>query len=84
MTGPVPSGVSPMAWDLVIGIIVACVVGSGFCSGCETGLMSVSRARLRHLLRQRHDRRAGLERPYWAPDRTCHPLTLGAGQPCSG
>jgi len=49
-----------LAWDLVIVITAACVVGSGFFSGCETGLMSVSRARLRHYVRRGPDRRADL------------------------
>jgi CBS domain containing-hemolysin-like protein len=48
---------TPLAWDLVIGITVACVVGSGFCSGCETGLMSASPIRLRWRQRRRPDPR---------------------------
>jgi CBS domain containing-hemolysin-like protein len=36
--------------------VLGCLVASGFCSGCETGLMSTSRIRLRTLLGQRRTR----------------------------
>ncbi len=44
-------------WDIVSAVVVLCVAGSGFFSGCETGLMSVSRVRLSHATTGRTDRR---------------------------
>ena len=43
-------GVGPvLSWDVVLVIIIACLLASAFFSGCETGLMSVSRIRPRTL-----------------------------------
>jgi CBS domain containing-hemolysin-like protein len=48
-----------MPWDVVILVTAVCVLGSGFFSGCETGFMSTSRARLHHRQRSRPEARAG-------------------------
>ncbi len=42
----------PLAWDVVAAVTVACLLGSALFSGSETGVMSVSRIRLRHLARR--------------------------------
>jgi putative hemolysin len=56
-TGP------PLSWGLTFGVVAGCLAASGFFSGCETGLMSTSRIRLRTMLAQRRDPRgAGLLR----------------------
>ncbi len=44
-------------WGLVIAVTVGSVLASGFFSGTETGLISVSRIRLRHAGREGRDRR---------------------------
>jgi len=49
--------VTPLSWDVVILVVTLCVIGSGFFSGCETGLMSISRVRLIHATQGRTDRR---------------------------
>jgi len=43
---------APLGWDLVAVVSLLCLLGSAFCSGGETGVMSVSRVRLRHLARR--------------------------------
>lgn len=48
---------TPLPWDLVTVITLACLFSSGFFSGVETGLMSVSRIRLRFLSVGRDDAR---------------------------
>jgi putative hemolysin len=61
----------PLSWGLTLGVVAACLAASGFFSGCETGLMSTSRIRLRSMLAQRRDARGpgllrlleGLEEP---------------------
>ena len=58
MTPVGSTAASLLPWDLVIVVTAVCVIGSGFCSGCETGLMSVSRVRLWHATRQHPHRRA--------------------------
>ncbi|MBU0741998.1 DUF21 domain-containing protein [bacterium] len=56
-------GSAPLAWDLVVLVVAVCVLASGFMSGTETGLMSVSRIRLRFLeLRREHARATELTR----------------------
>jgi putative hemolysin len=55
--------VAPPSWDLVVLVVAACLFGSGFMSGTETGLMSVSRIRLRFMeLRRQHARVTDLQR----------------------
>lgn len=50
-------------WDVVLLTTLCCLAGSAFFSGAETGLMSVSRIRLRHLRRRRPGlRTAALQR----------------------
>jgi len=51
---------TPLSGDLVFLITLAGVIGSGFFSGCETGFMSASKARLRHRVQRRPDGRADL------------------------
>lgn len=41
---------APLAWDLVVWVVLGCLVASGFYSGAETGLMSTSRIRLQRIL----------------------------------
>jgi len=41
-----------LGWDLLIGFTVACLLATAFFAGSETGLMSVSRVRLRQLARR--------------------------------
>ncbi len=52
-----------LGWDQVILVVAVCLLASGFMSGTETGLMSVSRIRLRFLeLRREHARATELTR----------------------
>ena len=51
----IPAGA--LSWDLVFVVTLVCLLASGFFSGLETGLMSVSRIRLRSLSSDRDDRR---------------------------
>jgi len=52
-----------LSWDLVAVVVAVCLLASGFMSGTETGLMSVSRIRLRFLeLRREHARARALAR----------------------
>jgi CBS domain containing-hemolysin-like protein len=57
MNPPLLAVASALSWDIVIAVVGICLVGSGFFSGCETGLMSVSRVRLVHATRGRADPR---------------------------
>ncbi len=50
---------SALPWDQTAAIVVACLCASAFFSGVETGLMSVSRIRLRFLSLGRDDARLG-------------------------
>jgi len=59
MTGAAPVTPPSFGWEVVIGIVLVCLVASGFFSGAETGLMSSSRVRLRHRYGLRHDGRLG-------------------------
>ncbi len=57
------SSMEPLSWDLLALVVAVCLFVSGFMSGTETGLMSVSRIRLRFLeLRRRHARVPELSR----------------------
>jgi len=57
------NGSAPLPWDLVALVVAVCLLASGFMSGAETGLMSVSRIRLRFLeLRREHARATELSR----------------------
>ncbi len=47
----------PMSWSWLALILTACVAGSAFFSGSETGLMSASRIRLRGRAQRRRDPR---------------------------
>jgi CBS domain containing-hemolysin-like protein len=46
-----PEAVFP-GWDVLIAVTAACLLASAFFAGSETGLMSISRVRLRQLVRR--------------------------------
>ena len=47
-----------LPWGAVVIVVALCLAGTAFCAGAETGMMSVSRIRLRALARARVDARA--------------------------
>ncbi|MFH1844972.1 MAG: CNNM domain-containing protein [bacterium] len=59
MSGAPPATLLNQSWEVVIGIVLVCLVASGFFSGAETGLMSTSRVRLRHRYGPGRDGRLG-------------------------
>lgn len=58
-------------------LLLAFLIGSGFYSGIETGIVSVNRVRLRHLLKQRERRAESLSGFIEHPDRMLATTLIG-------
>jgi len=58
-----------MSWTMELMLFVFFMLGSAFYSGMETGIVSINRVRLRHLIKRRDRRALQLERLMDDPDR---------------
>ena len=68
---------SELPLGLLLMVLVALIIISGFFSGSETGLMALNKYRLRHLVRDKHPGALRAHRLLEHPDRLISLILLG-------
>jgi len=66
-----------MTQEGLVGILCILILLSGFFSGSETGLMSINRYRLKHLIKKRHPGAKRVSKMLERPDRLLGVILLG-------